>query len=163
MPVMSMAAISAVPCIFFAGQLTILDEDVETLLDGERGVENDQTEAQRQHVVTGSHLEKVANGALSDAISVILVILRLSHSCAPRQGCREVRWCHHHTPTTTPRWSSGLTKNKSERKIRRDDSRRKSDLPDPSALPDQLRARCEAAPLDATSLGAADKTRAARS
>lgn len=55
-------------------RLTILDENVEAFLDGERGVENDQAEAQREHVVAGSHLKKVANGALQDAFSVIFTM-----------------------------------------------------------------------------------------
>lgn len=42
----------------------ILDQDVETLLDGERGIEDDESEAEWQHIVTIAGFEEVANGTL---------------------------------------------------------------------------------------------------
>lgn len=47
-----------------AAQRTILDEDVQALLDEQGGVEDDQTEAERQDVVAGPDLEKGADGLL---------------------------------------------------------------------------------------------------
>jgi hypothetical protein len=47
-----------------AGQLAILDQDVEALLDQQRRVEDNQAEAQREHVVARAHLEERANRSL---------------------------------------------------------------------------------------------------
>ena len=46
--------------------LTILYEDVEALFDGQGGVENDETEAERKNVVTGADLEEISNCALEE-------------------------------------------------------------------------------------------------
>ncbi len=43
---------------------TILNQDVETLLDEQVGVEDDEAKGQRQDVVAGADLEKVADGLL---------------------------------------------------------------------------------------------------
>jgi hypothetical protein len=48
----------------FARRLAILYQDIETLLDQQRRVENNQTEAQREHVVARAHLEERANRSL---------------------------------------------------------------------------------------------------
>jgi hypothetical protein len=42
----------------------ILNEDVQTLLDGKRSIEYDETEAQWEDIVGISGLEEVANGTL---------------------------------------------------------------------------------------------------
>jgi hypothetical protein len=42
----------------------ILDEDVQALLDGKGGVEDDQSEAEGEDVVGVSRLKEVANGTL---------------------------------------------------------------------------------------------------
>lgn len=42
----------------------ILDEDVQTLLDGKRRIEDDEPKAKREDVVRVPGLEKVANGTL---------------------------------------------------------------------------------------------------
>jgi hypothetical protein len=46
----------------------ILNEDVQTLLDGQRRIEDDESEAERKDIVGVSGLEEVANGALFIAL-----------------------------------------------------------------------------------------------
>lgn len=46
------------------GSRTILNEDVQALLDEEVVVEDDQSERERQHVVAGSDLQKLADSPL---------------------------------------------------------------------------------------------------
>lgn len=46
------------------GSRAILDENVQAFLDGERGVEDDESETERENVVTGANLQEVANGTL---------------------------------------------------------------------------------------------------
>ena len=41
------------------GCLTILEEDSQALLDEKVGIENDESEGERQDVVTGSFLEEI--------------------------------------------------------------------------------------------------------
>lgn len=43
---------------------TILNQNVQTLLDGKRRIEDDESEAERQDIVGVSGLEKIANGTL---------------------------------------------------------------------------------------------------
>lgn len=49
-----------------AGVHTALCEDVQGLLDEERSVEDDESVAERQHIVAGSHLEKGSDCTLHD-------------------------------------------------------------------------------------------------
>ena len=42
----------------------ILDEDIQALLYRERSVEDDQSEAERKHIITRPHFEKVADSSL---------------------------------------------------------------------------------------------------
>ena len=46
--------------------LTALDENVQALLDQQRGVEDDEPVAERQDIVARSHLEEGTNRTLSD-------------------------------------------------------------------------------------------------
>jgi hypothetical protein len=48
----------------------ILDENVQALLDGKPGVEDDEAKTQGENVVTSADLEEVANGTLFDAALV---------------------------------------------------------------------------------------------
>jgi hypothetical protein len=41
-----------------------LNQDVETLLDGKRGIKDDESEAEGQNIVTIAGFEEVANGTL---------------------------------------------------------------------------------------------------
>lgn len=43
---------------------TILQEDVEALLDEQVGIEDDQAEGEGQHIIAGPFLEEVADGSL---------------------------------------------------------------------------------------------------
>lgn len=43
---------------------TILDQDIQTLLDQQGCVEDDQAEAERENVVTRADLEEISNRAL---------------------------------------------------------------------------------------------------
>jgi len=45
-----------------------LDEDVETLLDQQGGVEDDETVTERKHVVAGAGFEELANGSLQTMV-----------------------------------------------------------------------------------------------
>jgi len=46
------------------GSRAILNENVQALLDGERGVKDDESETEGKDVVTGADLQEVANGTL---------------------------------------------------------------------------------------------------
>jgi hypothetical protein len=46
------------------GLLTILYKDVKTLLDGERGVEDDESEAEGENVIASADLEELSYGSL---------------------------------------------------------------------------------------------------
>lgn len=46
------------------GSHAILDEDVQAFLDGERGVEDDESETEGEDVVASADLQEVANGTL---------------------------------------------------------------------------------------------------
>lgn len=48
----------------------ILDENVQALLDGKPGVEDNEAKTQGENVVTSADLEEVANGTLFDAALV---------------------------------------------------------------------------------------------
>ena len=53
---------------------TILNQDVQTLLDQQRCIEDDKTEAQWQNIVSGTLLEKLTNSNLGeDRVSTCLV------------------------------------------------------------------------------------------
>ena len=43
---------------------TVLNQNVQTLLDGKRRIEDDESEAERQDIVGVSGLEEIANGTL---------------------------------------------------------------------------------------------------
>lgn len=47
---------------------TILDENVETLLDQEGSIKDDETITEREHVVAGAGFEKLANGSLQTKV-----------------------------------------------------------------------------------------------
>lgn len=53
---------------FFVRQLspTILNQDVQTLLDQQRCIEDDETEAEWQNIVGGTLLEKLTNSDLGE-------------------------------------------------------------------------------------------------
>jgi hypothetical protein len=46
------------------GKLAILNEDVQTLLDGQRRIEDNQTETERKDIITRADFEEIANCAL---------------------------------------------------------------------------------------------------
>jgi hypothetical protein len=46
------------------GVCAILNENVQAFLDGERGVEDDESETEGEDVVAGADLQEVANGTL---------------------------------------------------------------------------------------------------
>lgn len=48
----------------------ILDEDVQALFHGERGIEDDESETEGEDVVAIADLQEVANGTLFDAALV---------------------------------------------------------------------------------------------
>lgn len=48
----------------FLQRLTVLDQDVEALLDEQVGVEHNEAEGQRQHIVAGALAEEVSDGVL---------------------------------------------------------------------------------------------------
>lgn len=55
----------------------VLNENVQALFDGERGIEDDESEAEREHIVGVSGLEEVANGTLFVLVKIwILTIPR---------------------------------------------------------------------------------------
>lgn len=60
----------------------ILNEDIQTLLDGERRVKDDESEAERENVIGISGLEEVANGTLFNG----LVEIWISSSAETRLG-----------------------------------------------------------------------------
>lgn len=43
---------------------TVLDQDVQALFNGQRGIENDETETQREDIIAVADFEEVANGTL---------------------------------------------------------------------------------------------------
>ena len=48
----------------------ILNEDIQALFDGERGIEDDEAKAQGKHVIAVADLEEVAYGTLFNAALV---------------------------------------------------------------------------------------------
>jgi hypothetical protein len=46
------------------GSRAILNKNVQAFLDGERGVEDDESETEGENVVAGADLQEVANGTL---------------------------------------------------------------------------------------------------
>lgn len=64
---------------------TILEQDVEALFDEQVGVEEDEAERQRQDVVAGADLEKVADGFLQ-----VGTVSRLGRE--RRRGPEGTRW-----------------------------------------------------------------------
>lgn len=50
----------------FLQRLTVLDQDVEALLDEQVGVEHNEAEGQRQHIVAGALAEEVSDGILRE-------------------------------------------------------------------------------------------------
>lgn len=50
------------------GGRTVLYQTVETLFDGKRGIEDDESEAKRQDIVGVAGLEEIANGTLFAAL-----------------------------------------------------------------------------------------------
>lgn len=96
----------------------ILNEDIQTLLDGERGVKDDEPEAERENVIGISGLEEVANGTLFNG----LVEIWISSSAETRLGRGS------NPPSPTPPYETeGVGRKK-----------QKGNLQDPVALPDGL-------------------------
>lgn len=62
MPVVGVSALASMRGLVL---LTILNEDVEALLDQQRLIEDDQAETQGQNVVAGADFEECSDGALS--------------------------------------------------------------------------------------------------
>jgi hypothetical protein len=50
-------------------KLAILNENVQTLLDGKRRIEDNQPETEWKNIVTRSDLEEIANCALQEEVS----------------------------------------------------------------------------------------------
>lgn len=50
-----------------------MDQNVETLLDGKRRIEDDESEAERQHIIGVPGLEEIANGTLFAALVKIQI------------------------------------------------------------------------------------------
>jgi hypothetical protein len=50
------------------GRRTVLNQTVETLLDGKRRIEDDESEAEGQDIVGVTGLEEIANGTLFAAL-----------------------------------------------------------------------------------------------
>lgn len=48
---------------------TVLNENVQALLDQEGGIEDDQTVAEGQHVVAGADFEELTDGSLQTGVS----------------------------------------------------------------------------------------------
>lgn len=61
---------------------TILDEDVQALLDKQRGIEYNQTEADGKDVVAGADFEEGSNGALYEVQRLACI------HASPPAGCR---------------------------------------------------------------------------
>lgn len=59
------------------GAQTILEENVEALLDEQVGIENDKAEGKRQHIIARPLLEEVSDGSLhvhDDAVSLAISV-----------------------------------------------------------------------------------------
>lgn len=77
---------------------TILNEDVQTLFDRERGVENDQTEAERQHIVAGADLEEIADGALFGSVRISIGTVQRGRANRPGPVAPPGEWCRARRP-----------------------------------------------------------------
>lgn len=68
---------------------TVLDQDVQALLNEQRSVEDDQTKAEREDIITRSDFEEGSNRALEESsrsrVSFVPWLHRLRRNAA---GCR---------------------------------------------------------------------------
>lgn len=69
--------------------LTVLDEDVETLLNEQIRIEHDEAEGQRQHIVAGALAEELANRFLCDETGQQVVILAEARETRGSEGEEE--------------------------------------------------------------------------
>ena len=63
------SALLAAALLFCEGRRTILDQDVEALLDEQVIVEHDETEREREHIVACPDFEEFANPPLFDVLA----------------------------------------------------------------------------------------------